>query len=237
MVTLEPAPSNQTSSFEDQGHWSIADDNPYDDNWQQDATSVTTPVPPWNSDVESDPEEEEELVPPSVSGSDAATGPRIETYLSAGEPIERLVSSNVPIEDRNPWSPFRSAHDFKLARWFIENATPKTGIDKFFNMGLAASDGSFSSGHTLRKLISKMDIDIGENSWSTQEMEFCGSTETLYYRNPVQIISYLLRQRAYVNDLVYAPIREFNTDGERVYSEMHTAEWWWETQVKLFHLC
>ena len=189
-VTLEPASSNQTSSFKDQGRWGTADDNSYDDNW--DAKSGTTSKPLWNSDVESDPEEEEELITPSVSGSDAAAEPRVETFPSAGEPIEPLVSWNDPTEDWSPWSPFCGSYDFKLARWFIENTTPKMGIDKFFNMGLAVSGGSFTSGHTLRKLIDQMEIDIGKNSWSTQEVEFCGSSETLYYRNPVQIISYLL---------------------------------------------
>jgi len=33
--------------------------------------------------------------------------------------------------------------------------------------------------------------------------------------------------------MVYAPVKEWNSEEppERVYSEMHTADWWWETQV------
>jgi len=228
-VGPEPALPSQTSSINDQGYLNTVDDSSYDNGLQWDTIN-------WDSDVESDGGSEEEPSTASIPGSDSSTGPKVETYPCAGEPIEPFTNWNGPTEDWNPWTPFQSAYDFKLARWFIESQTPKTGIDRFFSMGLAVSGSTFSSGHTLHKLIDCMEIDMGENCWSTQKMEFCDSTEVLYYRNPVQIISYLLRQRAYINDLVYAPIHEYNAEGERVYSEMHTANWWWETQVKVFQL-
>ena len=34
--------------------------------------------------------------------------------------------------------------------------------------------------------------------------------------------------------MVYAPVRDFDEQGKRVYSKMHTAEWWWEMQVAYF---
>ena len=210
---------SQTSSINDQGYLDTVDGSSYDDSLQWDTIN-------WNSDMESNgnSEAEEEPKTSSISSSDSSTEPKVKTYPSAGEPIEPFTNWNGLAKDWNPWMPFQSAYDFKLAHWFIESETPKTGIDRFFNMGLAANGSTFSSGHTLHKLIGCMEIDMGENSWSMQKMEFCGSTEVLYYRNPVQIISYLLRQRAYINDLVYAPIREYNAEGERVYSKMHTAK-------------
>ena len=32
--------------------------------------------------------------------------------------------------------------------------------------------------------------------------------------------------------MVYTPVKEWNSEEppQRVYSEMHTADWWWETQ-------
>ena len=44
-------------------------------------------------------------------------------------------------------------------------------------------------------------------------------------------VRYLIRQVAYSSDIVYAPIREYDSSGERLYSEMHTADWWWDAQV------
>jgi hypothetical protein len=42
-----------------------------------------------------------------------------------------------------------------------------------------------------------------------------------------------MRQPAYAEHLMYATQRYFNSDMQpkRLYTEMHTADWWWETQV------
>jgi hypothetical protein len=52
-----------------------------------------------------------------------------------------------------------------------------------------------------------------------------------FLRNPVSCASYLLRQRAYKDCLSYEPIQQFADENCRVYSEMHTGNWWWDQQV------
>jgi len=54
---------------------------------------------------------------------------------------------------------------------------------------------------------------------------------TFYYRNVIDRVHFLIRQVAYRSQRDYAPVREYNSSGERLYSEMHTADWWWDTQV------
>ena len=59
----------------------------------------------------------------------------------------------------------------------------------------------------------------------------------------VEAIRFLIGYKPFAEALAYAPIRNYNTDDpqkpsitqydERIYSEMHTADWWWETQEKL----
>jgi hypothetical protein len=41
-------------------------------------------------------------------------------------------------------------------------------------------------------------------------------------------------QPAHGEHLIYAPQHYVNSDTpqKRLYSEMHTADWWWETQVR-----
>jgi hypothetical protein len=31
--------------------------------------------------------------------------------------------------------------------------------------------------------------------------------------------------------MVFGPVKELNAAGERMYSELHTVDWWWNTQV------
>ena len=53
----------------------------------------------------------------------------------------------------------------------------------------------------------------------------------IFYRDPVKLLKYILKQPAYARDMVWNPVREFDSLGRRVYSELHTADWWWEEQV------
>jgi len=43
-----------------------------------------------------------------------------------------------------------------------------------------------------------------------------------------------MRQPAYTEHLIFAPQRSFNSDTppKRLYTELHTVDWWWETQVR-----
>jgi len=56
-------------------------------------------------------------------------------------------------------------------------------------------------------------------------------TLPLFDRNVLDWVRYLLRQIAYRDDLVYAPRREYDQSGQRIYAEMHTGDSWWDVQV------
>lgn len=134
----------------------------------------------------------------------------------------------------NPYTPFKNPTDYRLARWFIDAKTPKQKIDDWFRIGLQMSDTlSFSSGHTLYKQLNVMaeglnlEFESAILDWGIDGIE----PGEYFYRNPLQCIEHLLRQPAYADSLTYAPVREYNSEGHRVYSEIHTADWWWDTQV------
>ena len=78
-----------------------------------------------------------------------------------------------------------------------------------------------------------MDIEMGAKSWETAEVKFWSGSGIYYYRNPVAVARYLIRQRTFIQELVYTPIREYDSAGQQVYSEIHLVHWWWETQVGL----
>jgi hypothetical protein len=42
-----------------------------------------------------------------------------------------------------------------------------------------------------------------------------------------------LVKKCFAQDMVYAPLKEWNSEEppQRVYSQMHTADWWWKTHV------
>ena len=162
--------------------------------------------------------------------------PRQTDYPQAGEAIGDVQAYD---EDNrylceNPWAPFTSGPGFKLASWFIESKVPKSRINDFFttSLGDAACVG-YSSMHTLQNHLRRVDPYGQYLQWFEGKVEFDQRTLPFFYRNILDCVRYLLCQIAYRDDLVYAPRREYDFDGQRVFSEMHTADWWWDVQVNI----
>ena len=61
-------------------------------------------------------------------------------------------------------------------------------------------------------------------------------TVELWRRDAMEVIRELLGNADFDGSMVYAPERVFADEGgkERIYDEMWTADWWWETQVRGF---
>jgi hypothetical protein len=115
-------------------------------------------------------------------------------------------------------------------------------------MGLQGTDCSFTSAHSHLKQVNQINFGVARKSWKWGEMDF-GIQQTnysldkddpevqvapptpFYYCDPVACAAYLLGQPCYTPDMVYCPVRETNSEGARMYSEMHMADWWWQTQV------
>ena len=133
---------------------------------------------------------------------------------------------------QEPWSPFSSEQDFDLASWFVRSKVAGSRINDYFGKGLGGTEPrSFRSAYTLKKHLEVLDPFREYVSWAEATLESGGRSTTFYYRNIESCVHYLIRQVAYRADMVYAPVCEYDSSGDRLYSEMHTADWWWETQV------
>ena len=131
-----------------------------------------------------------------------------------------------------PWSPFASDRDFYLASWFMQSKVAKTRIDDYFGKGLGGMERrSFRSAYSLEKQLETPDQFRDYLSWTEAAREGGEQSTTFYYRNIVSCVRYLIRQVAYKKHMVYAPIRVYDSNGDQLYSEMPTSDWWWETQV------
>jgi len=132
----------------------------------------------------------------------------------------------------DPWSPFSSEDDFNLASLFVWSKVAKLQIDGYFAKGLGCTDSrSFRSAYTLRQHLDVLD-PFGEYLvWAEASIDDGRHATTFNYRNIIDCVRYLIHQVAYSLDIGYTPIRDYDLSGERLYSEMHTAVWWWDIQV------
>ncbi|KAF8451274.1 hypothetical protein BGX38DRAFT_497654 [Terfezia claveryi] len=71
-------------------------------------------------------------------------------------------------------------------------------------------------------------------AWTTGSIQYALRPKSdFYYRNIIDCIKYLLRQRAYVTHMLWEPVKLFNKDNERIYSEMNMGSWWWDQQRQI----
>ena len=132
----------------------------------------------------------------------------------------------------DPWNSFSSEAAFNLASWLVLSKVSKSQMNAYLAEGLGGMDArSFQSAYTLQQHLDILD-PFGEYLTCTEAaIGDDRHTTTFHYRNTLNCVRYMVRQVAYRSDMVYSLIGEYDSSGERLYSEMHTADWWWDTQV------
>jgi len=208
-----------------------------------DLSDANEPIEHSDSDYESDPAEDtagsERDAPddrlrrePETDVLEDNTYPvaaEQEDYPGAGEAIGEVKEYKEECRDlcENPWAPFASAQGFKLLSWFIESKVSKTQINDYFSNGIGNSTSvGYSSMHMLENLLRHLDPYSPDLQWLEGHVEDGQRTLPFFYRNVLDCVRYLLCLIAYRDDLVYAPRRQYNQSGQRIYAEMHTADWW-----------
>ena len=124
--------------------------------------------------------------------------------------------------------------DYRLARFFNSAKTSRKKIDQFFKDGIFKGLNpkhhvQFRSAYTLYKLV---DAAASGPCWHKGTVNYpLQKAVPFRYRNISSAVKYLLRQKAYAADMVWRPQREYDNQGNRVYSEINTGTWWEDTQV------
>jgi len=76
--------------------------------------------------------------------------------------------------------------------------------------------------HTLENHLRFLDPYSQYLQWFEGQVEDAQTTLPIFYHDVLGCGRYLLRQIGYRDDLVYAPLREYDPSGQRLYAEMHT---------------
>ncbi len=89
-------------------------------------------------------------------------------------------------------------------------------------------------------LLHQISYDVENDEWHSrmftvefsykevQEEQHC-----ILYHDIIETLQFLLNHSSFQDKLIYTFIQHYNVDNFQVYNEMHTADWWWETQKKL----
>jgi hypothetical protein len=85
------------------------------------------------------------------------------------------------------------------------------------------------------------DIDLLPSGapWSSEKIILEGRYKyvlCVFWRDPVEVVRELISNRQLKNNIKYTPQRHFTSTEclVRIFSEMWTGDWWWETQVSSY---
>ncbi|KAJ6611660.1 hypothetical protein B0H10DRAFT_2437370 [Mycena sp. CBHHK59/15] len=144
---------------------------------------------------------------------------------------------------RVPWEPFESEDEWELARWLMTSGISLKKTDEFLKLKkVRAMDPSF---HNSRAFLKRVDALPEGPEWFCHPFELLGDeldadgnpkkeVLELWHRDPIECVRELLGNPAFTNQ-GYAPFRVFKNGNRtnREYSEMWTADWWWNIQELL----
>jgi hypothetical protein len=75
-------------------------------------------------------------------------------------------------------------------------------------------------------LLSELDFGFGDDSWIEDDSHIFG---TLFYRDIFECIQFLLAHLPFQAHLDFEPVRLAESEGLRIYRDMNTGDWWWDT--------
>ncbi|KIM22688.1 hypothetical protein M408DRAFT_78738, partial [Serendipita vermifera MAFF 305830] len=171
----------------------------------------------------------------------------VETYPDAGFVYE-TDDPHISKESRKLRSmggdemyyPFANDIDFELAAWLHDSGLSRSKIDEFLKLkyvSVQARMPSFTSAAMLRDRIELLPDDGPR--WKGQKVtaEYGDPTApiTLFYKDPIEVVAYLLSRPNLASHMKFAPAKVWETSSKksRVYSDMFTSEWWWDVQSGL----
>lgn len=141
----------------------------------------------------------------------------------------------------NPWYPFNSRLEFGLAHFFLQQCLTKGDIDAFLKstwLDEITEKLTFTSAEHVFQLIDdirrkdcqwkRKDVVVGSDIDGVESQKYC-----LRFDAVDNVVEEMIGDAVFREHTVYAPIRQYTADGQRVYTEMHTADWWWNVQQKL----
>ncbi|KAK7059345.1 hypothetical protein R3P38DRAFT_3303366 [Favolaschia claudopus] len=148
-------------------------------------------------------------------------------------------------EGLNPWYPFDRKEDWEIGRWLMTSGVSQSKMDEYLKLD-AVRTGLKPSFHNKRAFLKHIDALPHGPEWYCQIFEITGDevdgdgkkkTESLelWYGNSIDCIREFLSNPAFKEKMNFVPRQFFrNPDGtNREWSEMWTAEWWWEIQQRL----
>ena len=136
--------------------------------------------------------------------------------------------------------PFKSQKEYELSKWLFNYRITKSAVSAYLkdvNIHDEGEQYSFRNGQEWHKLLEQIPWDTPDDKWFQMSFKMDTKIDGLnvegpkvYYRDIISVLRFLLGHQPFNENLTYAPIKVTNPQGQRVFTEMHTGDWWWSVQ-------
>ncbi|OJT12555.1 hypothetical protein TRAPUB_10899 [Trametes pubescens] len=162
----------------------------------------------------------------------------------AGAPVNRprersayeSYQAYIDSANDNPYSPFISKIDWEFAKWAKNRGPGSTAVSELLEIeNLFSLLGlSYRNSRELNTIIDEK-LASGRPKFIRREIVVAGEVFEIFYRDVIQCIRSLIGDPKFAGLLVFAPEKHYADAGHtaRVYFDVHTGKWWWETQKEL----
>ncbi|TFK86346.1 hypothetical protein K466DRAFT_576448 [Polyporus arcularius HHB13444] len=165
--------------------------------------------------------------------------PGVDAGATINEPRERTAYEEFQAahaEGDNPYAPFLSHLDWEVAKWAKMRGPGSTAVTELLQIkDLVTLLGlSFKNTNELNAIIDEQ-LTSGRPRFIRREIIVAGEAYEVFYQDVIQCIKALYGDPEFSGILVFTPERHYADEGhtKRVYFDMHTGRWWWDTQKAL----
>ena len=148
----------------------------------------------------------------------------------------------------NPWHPFEDRLAFDFANFqFVELEASESKINRALDLWMAGNLKAGGDGilpwSSAKEMYSTIDtIQEGDTPWKTVAFRYTGpcpenppkwmlQTYELYTRDSRLVLHQQLSTTNFVGEINYVPYHQFKADGDRIWSNLMSADWAWAQAV------
>ncbi|KAG2124860.1 hypothetical protein DEU56DRAFT_963130 [Suillus clintonianus] len=143
-------------------------------------------------------------------------------------------------DGNNPYFPFCSQIDWEIARWSkLRGPTSTAFTDLLAINGVRESLGlSFKNAKELNAIIDN-ELPTGRPKFKCEQIVVAGEAFDVYHRDVIECIEALYGDPDFADYLAFTPERHYADEDQttRLFHDMYTGKWWWDTQKKLDQHC
>ncbi|KAG1773500.1 hypothetical protein EDD22DRAFT_976106 [Suillus occidentalis] len=141
--------------------------------------------------------------------------------------------------DESVWAPFSSKIDYEVAHWAKTRGPGSTSFSDLLEIeGVCDKLGlSYKNSCELNKIID-MKIPARRPCFQRKEILVAGKAFDVYCRDTLECVRTLYGDPEFAPYLVFVPEQHYTDQDEtdRLYHDLHTGKWWWQTQILLAYL-